>query len=52
MAGTLRQNLDPFVEYSDAEIWEALEAIQLNKKIREMGGSLQSQVKLGLDEYH
>ncbi|CAF3694293.1 unnamed protein product [Adineta steineri] len=27
--GTMRNNLDPFGEYSDAEIWQALEQVQL-----------------------
>ena len=26
-SGTLRKNLDPFVEYRDADIWEALEEV-------------------------
>lgn len=27
--GTIRKNLDPFQEYSDTKIWEALESVQL-----------------------
>lgn len=27
--GTIRKNLDPFQEYSDSQLWEALEAVQL-----------------------
>lgn len=27
--GTIRKNLDPFQEYSDSKLWEALEAVQL-----------------------
>ena len=27
-SGTLRKNLDPFVEYKDADIWEALEEVK------------------------
>lgn len=30
-SGTLRRNLDPFEEYSDAEIWRALEDVELKE---------------------
>lgn len=32
-AGTLRQNLDPFKRYSDAELWRSLEAVQLGANL-------------------
>lgn len=30
-AGTLRRNLDPFGEYSDPDLWDALEEVELKK---------------------
>ncbi|KAF9900251.1 Canalicular multispecific organic anion transporter 2 [Linnemannia zychae] len=32
-AGTLRQNLDPFTEHSDAELWQALDRAHLKEHI-------------------
>jgi ATP-binding cassette subfamily C (CFTR/MRP) protein 4 len=41
--GTMRNNLDPFDEYSDAEIWLALEQVQLKALVAEgMPDGLQS----------
>lgn len=34
--GTLRSNLDPFNEYQDYEIWDALEKVNLKDKIESM----------------
>ena len=31
--GTLRENLDPFSEFTEAELWEALHDVQLADKI-------------------
>ncbi|EFA79345.1 hypothetical protein PPL_07763 [Heterostelium album PN500] len=39
-SGTLRENLDPFVEYTDAELWELLESIQLAGVVRANEGGL------------
>lgn len=41
-SGTVRSNLDPFSEYSDHLIWEALEQVQLKNRF--------SEKKEGLDE--
>lgn len=43
--GTMRYNLDPFDEYSDADIWLALEQVQLKTFVSErMSNGLQSNV--------
>ncbi|XP_031628372.1 multidrug resistance-associated protein 4-like [Contarinia nasturtii] len=42
-SGTLRRNLDPFEEYSDADVWNALESVELKSAVSEFLG-LQSQV--------
>uniref|UniRef100_A0A6M2DYD7 Putative peptide exporter abc superfamily protein n=1 Tax=Xenopsylla cheopis TaxID=163159 RepID=A0A6M2DYD7_XENCH len=45
-SGTLRRNLDPFEEYSDAAVWQALHEVELG----ELGGSalgLQASVMAG-----
>jgi len=44
LAGTLRRNLDPFSEYSDDRIWEALDVVQLKTRIGECGQGLSYQV--------
>ena len=33
-SGTMHYNLDPFDEYSDGELWEALEQVQLKPTVR------------------
>ncbi|XP_042486265.1 ABC transporter C family member 3-like [Macadamia integrifolia] len=38
--GTLRSNLDPLEEYTDEQIWEALERCQLGDKVRKKEGKL------------
>ena len=37
-SGTVRDNLDPFKEYNDSHIWEALSEAHLTVTIRAMGG--------------
>jgi ATP-binding cassette subfamily C (CFTR/MRP) protein 4 len=39
-SGTFRQNLDPFLKRSDAQIWAALEAVQLSAYIAAQPGGL------------
>ncbi|XP_042496376.1 ABC transporter C family member 3-like [Macadamia integrifolia] len=38
--GTLRSNLDPLGEYSDEQIWEALDRCQLSDEVRKKEGKL------------
>ncbi|XP_042477665.1 ABC transporter C family member 3-like [Macadamia integrifolia] len=42
--GTLRSNLDPLEEYTDEQIWEALNKCQLGDEIRKKEGNLDSAV--------
>ncbi|XP_042495750.1 ABC transporter C family member 3-like [Macadamia integrifolia] len=42
--GTLRNNLDPLEEYTDEQIWEALDRVQLGDKVRKKDGKLDSAV--------
>uniref|UniRef100_A0A803LEG2 ABC-type xenobiotic transporter n=1 Tax=Chenopodium quinoa TaxID=63459 RepID=A0A803LEG2_CHEQI len=40
--GTVRSNLDPLEEYSDEQIWEALDKCQLGDEVRKKEGKLDS----------
>ncbi|XP_009354560.2 ABC transporter C family member 3 [Pyrus x bretschneideri] len=42
--GTVRSNLDPLEEYTDEQIWEALEKCQLGDEVRKKEGKLDSTV--------
>ncbi|KAJ3156951.1 Multidrug resistance-associated protein 1 [Geranomyces michiganensis] len=42
--GTIRSNLDPFGKSTDAEIWAALDLVQLGDKIRAMPAKLDTEV--------
>ncbi|KAL5975300.1 hypothetical protein ACLOJK_031979 [Asimina triloba] len=42
--GTVRSNLDPLREYSDEQIWEALDHCQLGDEVRRKEGKLHSTV--------
>ncbi|XP_011095520.1 ABC transporter C family member 3-like [Sesamum indicum] len=42
--GTVRSNLDPLEEYTDEQIWEALDKCQLGDKVREKQSKLDSSV--------
>ncbi|QCD92424.1 ATP-binding cassette [Vigna unguiculata] len=40
--GTMRNNLDPLEEYTDEQIWEALDKCQLGDEVRNKEGKLDS----------
>ncbi|KAK4439717.1 ABC transporter C family member 3 [Sesamum alatum] len=42
--GTVRSNLDPLEEYTDEQIWEALDKCQLGDEVRKKAGKLDSAV--------
>lgn len=42
--GTVRSNLDPFGEYSDAELWTALESVGLRDQIKGMEKGLDAPI--------
>ncbi|KAJ0046709.1 hypothetical protein Pint_03904 [Pistacia integerrima] len=42
--GTVRSNLDPLDEYTDEQIWEALDKCQLGDEVRKKEGKLDSRV--------
>ncbi|XP_060650132.1 LOW QUALITY PROTEIN: probable multidrug resistance-associated protein lethal(2)03659 [Drosophila nasuta] len=46
-SGTMRYNLDPFEEYTDAKVWDALEEVKLKPVISELPSGLQSTISEG-----
>ncbi|KAK8467190.1 hypothetical protein PHAVU_008G276150 [Phaseolus vulgaris] len=42
--GTVRNNLDPLEEYTDDQVWEALDKCQLGDEVRKKEGKLDSKV--------
>ncbi|XP_026788988.1 multidrug resistance-associated protein 4 isoform X5 [Pangasianodon hypophthalmus] len=40
--GTMRKNLDPFKKYSDEDLWNALEEVQLKSVVEELPGKLET----------
>ncbi|KAK1296416.1 ABC transporter C family member 3 [Acorus calamus] len=42
--GTIRSNLDPLEEYTDAQVWEAIDRCQLGDEVRKKEGKLDSSV--------
>lgn len=43
-SGTLRRNLDPFNEFPDSDLWEALEEVELKEAVVTIGNGLESRV--------
>ncbi|KAG0257232.1 Multidrug resistance-associated protein 1 [Actinomortierella ambigua] len=50
-AGTLRENLDPFNELQDADLWEALERAHLKEYISSLQGGLHFKVSQNGDNF-
>ncbi|XP_023034344.1 probable multidrug resistance-associated protein lethal(2)03659 isoform X1 [Drosophila willistoni] len=46
-SGTMRYNLDPFEEYSDAKLWDTLEEVKLKPIISDLPSGLQSKISEG-----
>ncbi|KNC31638.1 putative multidrug resistance-associated protein lethal(2)03659 [Lucilia cuprina] len=46
-SGTMRYNLDPFEEYSDAKLWESLDEVKLKDVVSELPCGLQSKISEG-----
>ncbi|KAF9404358.1 Multidrug resistance-associated protein 1, partial [Podila epigama] len=49
--GTIRENLDPFDELQDAELWEALERAHLKEHISSLAGGLSFKVSQNGDNF-
>ncbi|KRF99100.1 uncharacterized protein Dwil_GK27275 [Drosophila willistoni] len=49
--GTMRYNLDPFEEYSDAKLWDTLEEVKLKPIISDLPSGLQSKISEGGTNY-
>ncbi|CAG2164890.1 unnamed protein product, partial [Oppiella nova] len=45
--GTVRRNLDPFAEFTDSQIWEALDETQLRHTVNELPGQLDGELSEG-----
>ena len=46
-SGTLRQNLDPFDQYSDDKLWAALEHSHLKAFVKGLAAGLQHEISEG-----
>ncbi|XP_074155461.1 LOW QUALITY PROTEIN: ATP-binding cassette sub-family C member 4 [Sminthopsis crassicaudata] len=42
--GTMRKNLDPFNEYTDEELWNALREVQLKEAIEDLPGKMDTEL--------
>lgn len=50
-SGTMRKNLDPFDEYSDEILWNALEQVELKEVVAEMSQGLHTNISEGGSNY-
>jgi len=46
-SSSMRNNLDPFMQYEDAEIWRALELSHLKSYVTGLSGGLSHEVSEG-----
>ncbi|XP_050545467.1 probable multidrug resistance-associated protein lethal(2)03659 isoform X2 [Daktulosphaira vitifoliae] len=46
-SGTMRKNLDPFDEFSDHALWEALEEVELKDPVEDLPGGLNAKMSEG-----
>ncbi|KAK3863657.1 hypothetical protein Pcinc_030600 [Petrolisthes cinctipes] len=46
-SGTMRKNLDPFTQYTDDQLWRALEEVQLKEAICDLEGGLEARISEG-----
>ncbi len=46
-SGTMRYNLDPFNKFSDNELWDVLEQVQLKSTVQQLEGQLAGEVLEG-----
>ncbi|XP_072478211.1 ATP-binding cassette sub-family C member 4 isoform X1 [Notamacropus eugenii] len=42
--GTMRKNLDPFNEYTDEELWNALKEVQLKEAVEDLPGKMETEL--------
>ena len=43
--GTLKRNMDPFSQYTEQELWAALEGVQLKTLVKDLPGQLQFKLR-------
>ena len=46
-SGTMRYNLDPFDDFSDSDLWDVLEQVQLKVAVEQLEGQLSGEVSEG-----
>lgn len=46
-SGSIRENLDPFAQYSDEEVWDALRKVNMREYVDGLDGRLQAKVAEG-----
>lgn len=46
-SGTMRKNLDPFDDYTDADLWRALEDVELKEAVSDLTSGLNSKMSEG-----